>query len=111
MKLNTKLIGLVFGISALVAACGRNDAEEFTRKKISRLEAAAGRFKADCGQFPSKAEDLSKNPGVTEWQGPYFKGILDPWGIPFQLEVVDGQLEIRSFGRDRKAKTQDDITN
>lgn len=79
--------------------------------KIAKLETAAERYRADCGAYPAMAEALSQDPGLPGWQGPYFSEILDPWGIPFQFEVIDGKLEIRSFGPDRISKNDDDITN
>jgi hypothetical protein len=111
MKLNTKLIGIVMAITCLLTSCDRKDEGEVTRERISGLGVAAGRYKAECSQFPGKAEDLSKDPGVTGWQGPYSTEILDAWGVPFHLNIVEGQLEIRSFGPDRIKNTDDDITN
>lgn len=111
MKSNAIFVGMAIAISALVAACDRSDSEVAARKKLSKLEEAAARYKNDCGQFPDKAEDLRKNPGVDAWQGPYFEGTLDPWGIPYQFEVVEERLKIRSYGPDRVAQTEDDVTN
>ena len=111
MKLDKMLIGIALAIAAMLTACDRNDESEVTRERISELEVAAARYKADCNQFPGKAEDLSKDPGVTGWQGPYSKEILDSWGVPLQLNNVEGQLEIRSYGSDRIKNTEDDITN
>ena len=77
MKSNAIFVGMAIAISALVAACDRSDSEVAARKKLSKLEEAAARYKNDCGQFPDKAEDLRKNPGVDAWQGPYFEGTLE----------------------------------
>lgn len=111
INLNTIQIGIVLAITCLLTACDQKDEAKVTRERIPGLEIAAARYKADCNQFPRKAEDLSKDPGVTGWQGPYSTGILDSWGVPFQLDVVEGQLEIRSWGPDRIKNTNDDITN
>jgi Type II secretion system (T2SS), protein G len=111
MKLDKTLIGIASTIAALLTACDHNDEEEVTRQIISQIEIAAGRYKADCNQFPRKTEDLTKDSGVTGWQGPYVTEILDPWGVPFQFEIVDERMEIRSFGADRIKGNEDDITN
>jgi hypothetical protein len=111
MNLHTLPIGIVMAIAYLLTACERKDEREETRERISGLEVAAARYKTDCNHFPGKAEDLSKDPGVTGWRGPYSNGILDSWGVPFQMNIVEGQLEIRSFGPDGIKNTEDDITN
>ena len=98
MNLNTIPNGIVMAIACLLTACDQNDEGEVTRERILGLEVAAARYKADCNQFPGKAEDLRKDPGVTGWLGPYSTEILDAWGVPFHLNIVEGQLEIRSFG-------------
>ena len=111
MKLEKMFIAIALAILAMLTACDRNDEGEVTWEKILELEVAAARYKADCNQFPGKAEDLSKDPGVKGWRGPYSAGILDSWGVPFQLNTVEGQLEIRSYGPDRIKNTEDDIIN
>jgi hypothetical protein len=111
ISLHTLPIGIVMVIACLLTACERKDEGEVTRERISGLEAATARYKADCNQFPGNADDLSKDPGVTGWRGPYSAGILDSWGVPFQMNIVEGRLEIRSSGPDRIKNTEDDITN
>jgi general secretion pathway protein G len=33
----------------------------------------------------------------------------DPWGTPYKVECADGEIHIRSFGRDKKENTGDDV--
>ncbi|BCX46755.1 hypothetical protein HAHE_06630 [Haloferula helveola] len=108
-----KHIGIALGLALLLPACGgKNSAgEKAARDTVPRLVAAAERYKADCGQYPGKAEDLSKDPGVAGWDGPYYSTIVDPWGVPYQIELIDEQLHVWSSGPDRVVRTEDDISN
>ena len=85
------------------------DGEQIATLKLERIQAAAEQYKSDCGKYPAKAEDLATDPGISGWAGPYFREFIDPWGIPFQLQEVEGGLEIRTWGPDREPNTEDDL--
>ena len=87
------------------------DHTKVAQASIARLDSAAERYEADCGQYPDEVGHLSENPGITGWQGPYYREILDPWGIPYRIDIVDAKLKIWSSGPDRNSRTADDITN
>jgi len=86
-----------------------------TRVSIANIIMAADLFKLDCGVYPTETQGLDallRNPGVTNWSGPYLKQLPpDAWGNPFQYSIVNRKPEIRSSGPDNRIGTEDDITN
>ena len=77
---------------------------------------ALDEFHRGNGRYPTEAEGLKAllvNPGVSNWQNPFFERIPDdPWGIPYRYSLgTNGRYEIRSAGRDKRFGTSDDLTN
>ncbi len=95
--------------------------EDAARAQIANFETQVKMFRLDVGSFPSTNQGLEslvsqpadlKNPN--KWRGPYAeKSIpMDPWGNPFQYELVGPeQVRIWSWGADGADGTEDDVAN
>jgi type II secretory pathway pseudopilin PulG len=113
-------IGIVIGAMVLLASRLRQftqtDAATSELSAVYRAIAGDQRdsfgFFGDVGAYPDSLLDLVVNPGKAGWSGPYVTDprvanstVLDPWGQPYELYVVDGtsgsdQLAIISRGPD-----------
>ncbi|MCM8778143.1 MAG: FecR domain-containing protein [Candidatus Omnitrophica bacterium] len=79
---------------------------EKVTKDFEAIENAIKLFYADTKTVPSKLEDLMKNPGVDDWNGPYLGAgttFIDPYGRPYQYKrktTPGGKeyLELSTFG-------------
>jgi len=76
----------------------------------SGLDTAIKMYEMDTGRLPGKLEDLLKDPGVPNWNGPYLDNIKavpkDPWGNSYQY-IAPGKhnphgYDLYSYGRDGK---------
>jgi len=97
--------------------------EDAARIQINGFKSGLQLYYRDFGRYPDNLEELRQPPGGAaneRWKGPYLEEDipLDPWGRPYQYELVDdgyGQNEltykITSLGADGQAGTDDDITN
>jgi len=75
--------------------------------QIENIVHALDDFKADCGAFPSRNEELAvlvADPGNACWKGPYLKEVpVDPWNRPF-IYLPSANLatpEVVSYGADQ----------
>jgi len=62
-------------------------------------------------QWSRKAFEFETRSG---WEREYAEGSsvpVDPWGNPYQYELVDGNPKLTSAGHDQTFGTQDDISN
>ena len=107
------LAGVALGASQVVfeltAVCRiPKDQSQFAWAQVTLDEfgKALQRYRADCRSFPTLQiglQALVANPGVTTWNGPYFRGsLIDPWGRPYLYDVGDGVAVVRSLGADGK---------
>ena len=89
--------------------------------QISNLGTALDSYEVDVGSYPDSNQGLralQENPGGIEgWRGPYMKQEIppDPWGNPYMYEFPgkhgEGHYDLMSWGPDKRAGTDDDITN
>jgi general secretion pathway protein G len=87
--------------------------------QLSLLETAVNAYMDDVGSLPPDLDALLVcPPDVLQpdlWLGAYLQKPwlpLDPWGSPYQYEVLDGsdpQFRLWSMGPDRLNRTADDI--
>ena len=74
--------------------------------QVEAFQKAVGRYREDCGQYPSARDGLNAlihDPGVAGWSGPYLRKELplDPWHRPYiYLLSADSAPEILSYGAD-----------
>ena len=66
------------------------------RAQIELFGAALDQYRLDMGSYPTTAQGLDslvKNPGITNWNGPYLKkGVpKDPWGAAYKYQCCPGQ--------------------
>ena len=81
------------------------------------LRTAVEQFQRDCGHYPTAAEGLQslsvQPPGLPQWQGPYAKTRMDPWGRPYVYlpPPPDGSdaYQVISIGPDGQRGTPDDV--
>lgn len=91
------------------------------KANISTISSALQRFRLDCDRFPTSEEGvaaLTMPPSDADgWKGPYVEKdiIEDPWKSPYEYSwpgmAGDDSFIIRSYGKDRQANTDDDVTN
>jgi general secretion pathway protein G len=106
------LIGIVMGI---VGGNFIGRGEEAKRKaakiEIGQISQTLDLFKLEVGRYPSSQEGLqalvAAPPGVTNWNGPYWKqGSVpkDPWGndYVYTFPGQHGAYDILSYGADGK---------
>lgn len=90
---------------------------------VATLGIALDMFEQDTGRYPRVDESLNallKNPGTTNWNGPYIKSEKipkDPWQndyyYAYPSEITDSQslYDLGSKGPDGVRGNNDDITN
>jgi hypothetical protein len=91
------------------------------RITVRFFDMAINSYRDKTGQLPPDLESLLKPPSAlpdgTEWGGPYLsyeKLPFDPWGGKFHYQVLDesnGVFRVWSNGPDRRANTEDDISD
>ena len=88
--------------------------------QINLIEKLLQDYHTDVGSFPDTQQGLAAlrtaPAGIpnNKWAGPYAeKDIpLDPWGSPYQYEFIgDEKFRIWSYGPDRQAGSNDDISS
>jgi len=75
------------------------------------LDTAIKMYEMDTGRFPGKLQDLLKDPGVANWNGPYLDNTKqvpkDPWNTPYNYKSPGTHnprsYDLFSYGRDGKA--------
>ena len=100
------------GTDAKIAAAKAN---------ISTISGSLQRFRLDCDRFPTSEEGvgaLTMPPSDADgWKGPYVEKdiIEDPWKSAYEYSwpgaAGDDSFIIRSYGPDKQANTDDDVTN
>lgn len=110
---------LATGLSWMVAAIvtppihdnGMNDPWSKVKSDISAIKSASTRFQLREGRAPRSMAELIERRGN---RGAYLyveEELLDPWGQPYRLEVIDVRVEVSSSGPDQEPGTEDDISS
>ena len=91
------------------------------KANISTISGALQRFRLDCDRFPTTEEGvgaLTMPPSDADgWKGPYVEKdiVEDPWKSAYEYswpgQAGDDSFIIRSYGKDKQANTDDDVTN
>ncbi len=86
---------------------------EVAKEQIRELKVALDLYKLDVGKYPDSLEALIHNDGSENWDGPYLQKKYipnDPWGNPYQYEVIDGgdSVRITSTGGGKITITNED---
>lgn len=83
---------------------------EATRAQIELFGAALDQYRLDVGSYPTTGqglEGLVKNPGASNWAGPYLKKPeipKDPWGSAYKYKCCPGDhgdYDLWSEGKDK----------
>lgn len=84
----------------------------------ANISVALDLYELDNGSYPSSLNALMREPSPTppSWNGPYLKKKpKDPWGeeynYKFPGEQHKGSYDLWSYGKDRVAGGDDDVTN
>lgn len=109
------VLGVLFGVFALfclvMAGAGfvtYRSASVAMQTEIARMDAegladGAVRYQKDIGSYPAALQDISQDPGLKGWSGPYWvtsnQG-LDPWGNPWIYAQTATGFTITSYGAD-----------
>lgn len=102
------VIVLIGGILAVVGSqvMGNSDKAKFrlTEVQVEKLSAAVESYNSDVGEYPRSLEDLSKDPGISGWLGPYAddKDLKDQWkkALEYRAPGEDGPFDLISYGKD-----------
>lgn len=105
---------VVVSIPNIMSGADANSA----KVQISGLKTAVSAYYIDIKQYPPDLTALVEQPGnltvPDRWKGPYLDSStvpLDPWGRPYQYEVIGKQVRIWSAGEDGAEGTEDDISS
>lgn len=113
------ILGSMVGV--FIQGAQKRAYEDAARSQIASFETQLKMFRLDVGSFPSTNQGLDallnrpadlRNPN--KWRGPYAeKSIpMDPWGNPYQYELIGPeQVKIWSWGADNADGTEDDVIN
>ncbi len=104
------VIVLIGGILAVVGTQVINNSNRakhnLTKVQVEKLGAAIESYNSDVGEYPRTLEDLTNDPEINGWLGPYAdkRDISDQWKQPLQYRVPgeDGPFELISYGKDGK---------
>jgi general secretion pathway protein G len=106
------LIGIVLGIvGGNFIGRGEKAKADAAKIEIGQIGQSLDLFKLEVGRYPSSQEGLqaliSAPPGVTNWNGPYWKKATlpkDPWGNEYKYVAPgqNGPYDILSYGADGK---------
>ncbi len=74
--------------------------------QVKQVAASIESYNSDVGSYPRTLEDLTKDPNISGWLGPYggAKDLKDPWGKPlvYQTPGEEGPFDLMSYGKDGK---------
>lgn len=104
------ILGLLAGLVGprLFGRVGQSK-QAAAKAQIELFGAALDQYRLDVGSYPASGaglEALVRNPGASNWNGPYLKKNLvpaDPWGKPYQYKCCPGDhgdYDIWSLGAD-----------
>ena len=106
------LIGVVLGIvGGNFIGKGEKAKADAAKIEIGQISQALDLYKLEVGRYPTTQEGLqaliSAPPGVTNWNGPYWKKTevpKDPWGNEYKYAAPgqNGPYDIVSLGADGK---------
>ena len=117
------LVVIIIGILVSLIAPRLAGRSEEARRQAAKADIQGGLalaidlFEADNGHYPAQLQDLLKDPGASNWRGPYLKkGISkDPWGSGYIYHTPGSHnteaYDLFSVGPDRKEGTSDDVVN
>lgn len=87
------------------------------RAQIQIFETSINMYELEVGKLPEGLDDLVKDPGEADWNGPYLtKRVLpkDPWGSPYVYNKEGSRgisYDVYSVGEDKVDGSDDDIGN
>lgn len=104
------ILGLLAGLVGprLFGRVGQSK-QAAARAQIELFGAALDQYRLDVGSYPQSAaglDGLIKNPGASNWNGPYLKKSAvpkDPWGNPYKYKCCPGdhgEYDLWSDGAD-----------
>ena len=104
------VIVLIGGVLAVVGGMVfKNKAKadyKLAGAQVQTVGQAVESYNSDVGDYPRTLEDLTTDPQVSGWQGPYVrtKQLKDPFNHPLQYAVPgDGApFDLYSYGKDGK---------
>ena len=114
------IVGTLVGVA--FTRMQRRGYEDAARIQINAFKTGLQVYHRDFARYPENLEELRQPAGGANqgdrWKGPYLEEDipLDPWGRPYQYELVQDQygnptFKITSLGADGQAGSEDDISN
>jgi general secretion pathway protein G len=113
------ILGSMVGF--FIAGMQKGAYEDLARSQISTFESLLDAYRLHVGSYPTSSQGLQalwqppadlKNPA--KWRGPYATKEIpaDPWGNPYQYELMNAdQYHIWSWGPDGVNGSDDDVSN
>lgn len=116
------VIVLIGGILAVVGSQVISSSDRakhnLTKVQVEKLAAAVESYNSDIGEYPGTLEDLTKDPNVSGWLGPYAdaKDLKDQWkkALEYRTPGENGPFDLISYGKDGQpggSSYNADITN
>jgi general secretion pathway protein G len=102
------VIVLIGGVLAVVGSQIFGNKDKANHKlagtQVTQVGAAIEQYNSDVGEYPRSLEDLTTDPQINGWLGPYVNAKLlkDPFNKPLQYTVPgeDGPFDLVSLGKD-----------
>ena len=115
------LVVIIIGILAAMVMprlVGRSEEARISTAKAdisANIALALDMFEMDVGHYPDKLQDLTANPGISGWKGPYLKReAKDPWGKAYLYKLPgthNNDYDLYSSGPNGAEGDNDDIGN
>ena len=102
------VIVLIGGVLAVVGGQifkNRDNANyKLAKIQVEKVAANIEQYNSDVGEYPRTLEDLTNDPQLNGWLGPYgsAKDLKDPFNKPLQYAVPgqDSEFDLISYGKD-----------
>jgi general secretion pathway protein G len=102
------VIVLIGGVLAVVGGQifkNRDNANyKLAKLQVQTVAANIEQYNSDVGEYPRTLEDLTNDPQLSGWLGPYgsAKDLKDPFNKPLQYAVPgqDSEFDLISYGKD-----------
>lgn len=102
------VIVLIGGILAVIGGTIFSNKDKANHKlakiQVEKVAASIEQYNSDVGEYPRTLADLSTDPQVNGWLGPYVKekDLKDPFNKPLQYAVPgeNTEFDLISYGKD-----------
>jgi general secretion pathway protein G len=102
------VIVLIGGILAVIGGAIFSNKDKANHKlakiQVEKVAASIEQYNSDVGEYPRTLEDLTNDPQINGWLGPYgsAKDLKDPFNKPLHYTVPgeNSEFDLLSYGKD-----------